>query len=140
MGGVSKSDIMRSASGNGLFKGYVSLENNGGFASVRYEKSIKNVQGYQYVKLRVKGKPSIYQFRLKKNKREEVHSYVQEFDVTSEWQTVRLKLSDFYPRFRGRSLNLPNFNADKIEEVAILIGNKRKEEFELEIDSIYLSN
>jgi hypothetical protein len=59
--------------------------------------------------------------------------------VTSEWNTVRLKLSDFYPRFRGRSLNLPNFEADSIEEIALLIGNKKKEVFKSEIDKVYLS-
>lgn len=139
MGGVSQSKIQLNNSGNAVFSGEVSLENNGGFAQVKHITEINDVQSYAYVTLKVKGKPSTYQFRIKKNKAEEVHSYVQEFEVTSEWQTIQLKLSSFYPRYRGRSLNLPNFGGDSIEEVAILIGNKKKEEFQLEIDKVYLS-
>lgn len=138
MGGLSQSSIRISDAGNAVFSGHVSLENNGGFASVRHETQVKNVQEYTYVNLRVKGKASSYQFRLKKNLGE-AHSYVHDFEVTSEWKTVQLKLSSFYPRYRGRNLNLPNFNADVIQEVAILIGNKKKEEFHLDIDKIYLS-
>ena len=138
MGGVSQSSIQLNEDGNAVFSGQVSLENNGGFASVRHETTIKNVQNYSYVNLRVKGKASTYQFRIKKSQGE-THSYVQEFEVTPEWKTVQLKLSTFYPRYRGRSLNLPNFEADVIQEVAVLIGNKKKEEFQLEIDKIYLS-
>ena len=42
------------------------------------------------------------------------------------------------PSFRGRKLNLPNFSEDYIEEVALLIGNKKKESFKVEIDKIEL--
>lgn len=138
MGGLSQSSISLGEEGNAVFAGNVSLENNGGFASVRHETNISNVQNYSHVNLRVKGKPSTYQFRIKKSQNDS-HSYIQEFKVTSEWQTIQLKLSSFYPRFRGRSLNLSDFEADVIREVAILIGNGKKEEFKLEIDKIYLS-
>lgn len=139
MGGISQSSIQMDDNGNAVFSGKISLDNNGGFASVRHETTLKNVQKYSYVNLRVKGKPSPYQFRIKKSKGD-AHSYIQEFEVTSEWKTIQLKLSTFYPRYRGRSLNLSNFEADVIEEIAFLIGNKKEEEFQLKIDKIYLSN
>lgn len=139
MGGLSQSEFNKNPEGHAVFEGQISLENNGGFASVRHRLSITNIQSFTYVNLRVKSKPSTYQFRIKKSNRDS-YSYIQEFEVTSEWTTVRLKLSDFYPRFRGRSLNLPNFEADTIEEIVVLIGNKKPEEFKLEIDKIYLSN
>lgn len=139
MGGVSQSLIQINEEGNAVFSGEISLENNGGFASVGHKTTIKEVQNYEYVNLKVKGKPSIYNFRIKKSWRDR-ESYTQDFEVTSEWNTVRLKLSSFYPRYRGRNLNLPNFNAEVIEKVGILIGNKKEEAFQLEIDKIYLSN
>ena len=43
-----------------------------------------------------------------------------------------------YPAFRGRNLNMDNFSSETIEELAFLIGNKKKEHFKLEIDTIYL--
>ena len=42
------------------------------------------------------------------------------------------------PTYRGRSLNIPNFSANEIQEVRFLIGNKRAENFRLEIDKIVL--
>ncbi|MBZ9786985.1 CIA30 family protein [Psychroflexus sp. CAK57W] len=139
MGGLSQSSMRLSDAGNAIFSGQISLKNNGGFASVRHETIIRDVQDFTYVNLRVKGTPSIYQFRIKKSGEEEAHSYVHEFKVTSEWNTVQLKLSSFSPRYRGRNLNLPDFNADAIREVAFLIGNKKEEEFHLEVDKIYLT-
>jgi hypothetical protein len=139
MGGRSQSKMQLNAEGNGVFSGKVSLENNGGFASIRHRIEVNNMQEHAFVNLKVRGKPSTYQFRLKRNTNE-AHSYIQEFQITSEWNTVQLKLSSFYPRFRGRSLNLSNFDANEIQEMAILIGNKAEENFELEIDNIYLSN
>ena len=37
MGGLSKSNISIDDDGHGCFKGKISLENNGGFASVRFD-------------------------------------------------------------------------------------------------------
>ena len=43
-----------------------------------------------------------------------------------------------YPAFRGRKLAMDNFSSEIIEEIAILIGNKKEQQFMLEIDEIYL--
>ena len=42
------------------------------------------------------------------------------------------------PAFRGNKLNIPNYPAETVEELAFLIGNKKAESFQLEIDSITL--
>ena len=49
-----------------------------------------------------------------------------------------MNLKDFYPSFRGQTLNLPNFNGDSLEEIVFLIGNKKDESFELKLDKIEL--
>jgi len=43
-----------------------------------------------------------------------------------------------YPAFRGNTLDIPNFPAENLEEIAFLIGNKKAENFALMIDSISL--
>jgi NADH dehydrogenase [ubiquinone] 1 alpha subcomplex assembly factor 1 len=43
-----------------------------------------------------------------------------------------------YPSFRGRRLDLSNFSSDSFEELTFLIGNEKKEKFELVIDKIDL--
>ncbi|MGS0527822.1 CIA30 family protein [Zobellia nedashkovskayae] len=47
-------------------------------------------------------------------------------------------LVDMYPTFRGRKLDIPNYDGNSIQEVAFLIGNKKAENFKLEIGSIVL--
>lgn len=135
MGGRSASQLVRNESGNGVFKGAVSLENNGGFAMVQYRFDKWSVQGLSKVLLRIKGDGKRYQFRIK-NKLSDRHSYIHYFETSGEWETIAFPLGDMIPQFRGRKLDRPNFNADHIEEVAFFIGNNKAQDFALEIDKI----
>ena len=137
MGGLSKSSLELTEDGNGLFKGHVSIQNNGGFASLRLPVDFKINDEYQYIVLKVKGDGKTYQCRLKGSKNQ-AESYVNEFKTSGEWQTIELKLKDFTPKFRGRSLNKPNFYFDKIEQFGILIASKQEADFILLIDAIEL--
>jgi NADH dehydrogenase [ubiquinone] 1 alpha subcomplex assembly factor 1 len=138
MGGISNSSIQINKNGNGVFSGRVSTENNGGFAMVRLPVFKKITQQNSNIVLRVKGDGKKYQLRLK-SKRNQRYWYVQHFQTSKNWQEISLKIEDFYPSFRGYKLQLKNFNAQEIQEVAILIGNKKDEEFKLEIDYIKLA-
>ncbi len=109
MGGISKSSLTFSDAGNGLFAGHVSLKNNGGFASVQLNTSIKLTEETKFVVLRVKGDGKVYEFRLK-SEISQSESYVHQFNTTKEWEIIKLSIGEFYPQFRGRKLNTPNFN------------------------------
>lgn len=135
MGGVSNSSLKLNDEGNGVFSGYVSIENNGGFAMIRLPKKHTIAANEKYIKLRVKGDGKQYQFRLK-SKENQRYWYVQKFQTKTNWQEILLPLQDFYPSFRGYRLDMNNFEGSVIQEVAILIGNKKNEEFALEIDYI----
>ena len=137
MGGKSTAAFQLNENGHGVFSGNVSLENNGGFASVRYRFPKIIVKNYKNIKLKVKGDGKRYQFRIKASQNDR-HSYIQYFETNKEWPTITIPLSEMYPTFRGYTLDIPNFEADKIEEIAILIGNKKAEDFEIIIDSIVL--
>lgn len=138
MGGRSESSISLTKDGHGQFSGHVSLANNGGFASVRLLTNVEVNPNSEYIVLKVKGDKKNYQFRLKGDKNQS-QSYVQEFQTNGEWQTIKLKLSEFSPQFRGRTLDLPNFNFSKIEEIRFLIANKKEEDFKLLVKSIDLN-
>jgi len=71
-----------------------------------------------------------------KNRAGDYYSYIAYFTTTGEWHDIRIPLKDMYPSFRGRTLDMPNFEGGKIEEFALLIGNKREEAFSIEIDKI----
>lgn len=137
MGGNSSSKLERSAEGNAVFKGSVSLENNGGFASLQYHFPTKNIKAYSKAFIRIKGDGKEYQFRIKSNLKDRA-SYIYPFKTTGDWQTVEIPLNKMTPTFRGRKLDIPNFSADELQEVRFLIGNNKAEDFRLEIDKIEL--
>ncbi|SFB51218.1 CIA30 family protein [Algoriphagus aquimarinus] len=136
MGGRSSGDFHINESGNGVFEGVVSLANNGGFSSVRYRKTFQ-IQSLKNIRIHLKGDGSIYQFRVKAYSSDR-HSYISEFQTSGEWETIEIKLSDMHPAYRGRKLSIANFDQDQLEEMAFLIGNKKEQEFHLEIKSIQL--
>lgn len=137
MGGKSSGTFSLSKDGFGVFTGTVSTENNGGFSSLRYRFQKSTVKKYSKIVIKLKGDGKQYQFRIKTNSRD-YYSYITSFLTSGEWQEIEIPLKDMYPSFRGRKLNKPNFASDYIEEIAILIGNKKKESFKLLIDKIEL--
>lgn len=135
MGGRSSGKIKIDQLGNGVFYGEVSLENNGGFSSVRHQFKSLNLSEFSEVVFRVKGDKKNYQFRIKSNQ-SEGFSYIYPFETNGKWQEIRIPFSKMRPSFRGRYLAMDNFPGKQTEEVAFLIANKKTESFKLEIDKI----
>ena len=135
MGGTSKSNLYINPDGYGTFEGEVSLENNGGFCSVKYDFNTITLDKNKIICLRVKGDGKNYQFRVKTNKSYS-HSYVSLFQTSGDWQNIEIPVTEFYPSFRGRKLDIPNYDGSSLEEIAFLIGNKKSENFQLLIDRI----
>ena len=138
MGGKSSGIFYVNEEGDGVFEGRISLENNGGFSSLRYRFNKVSTKQHTKIILRVKGDGKTYQFRIK-TKSSDYYSYIAFFKTTKNWETIALSLSDMYPSFRGQKLNLPNYDQETIEEITFLIGNEKVEDFKLEIDSIVLN-
>jgi hypothetical protein len=137
MGGLSRGDIKISSDGHGIFEGTVSLENNGGFTSVRYLTDPRSTKGMTNFYIRIKGDGKNYQFRVNSNIRER-HSYVYEFETTGQWQVIAIPFKEMYPSFRGRRLDMPNYPGEQLNECTFLIANKKNESFRLLIDRIWM--
>lgn len=137
MGGRSDGSFTLNEAGNGVFSGDVSLENNGGFSSVRYNFSKSNLNKYTKFIIKLKGDKKSYQFRVK-SKVYDYFSYTYTFDTNGTWQTIEIPFNEMNPVFRGRKLQMKAYPAEVMEEIAFLIGNKKNESFLLEIDSIGL--
>ncbi|RED48439.1 CIA30 family protein [Seonamhaeicola aphaedonensis] len=137
MGGRSNGNFDLNDAGNGIFSGYVSLENNGGFSMVQYAFETKNISSFSRVSIYLKGDGKTYQFRVKSSI-DDSYSYVIPFKTTGAWETIEIPLNTMYPSFRGRKLDKANYPGQQLEMVAFLIGNKKEERFKLEIDSIVL--
>jgi hypothetical protein len=137
MGGKSSGHFELNDDGHAVFYGNISLENNGGFSSVRYQPKRIELNKASTIHIRLKGDTKKYQLRIKANA-SDYYSYVTSFSTSGEWQTIEISLQEMYPTFRGRKLDQPNFSDDHIEEIGILIGNKKEQEFKLMIDKIEL--
>lgn len=135
MGGVSDGTLKINEEGHGVFKGRISLDNNGGFSSVRYRFDRKETVEYTQFLIRLRGDGKRYQLRVKADA-EDYYSYVTYFETSDEWQDITIPFEKMYPTFRGRKLNGSNFPGDQMEEIGFLFGNKKEEDFKLLIDRI----
>ena len=134
MGGRSEGHFAVTEEKYGRFYGKVSLENNGGFSSVRRAFSPPlDVQAYRRMFVRLKGDGSTYQLRIKADPGQR-HNYVHEFTTTGEWEIIEIDFADLYPQYRGDRLDQPNFDGSRIAELGFLIGNGRAQAFELLLD------
>jgi hypothetical protein len=138
MGGRSDGSFQINNNGHGEFSGKVSLENNGGFSSLRYNFETVNSSNYANFQIRLKGDGKAYQF-LVKDSRYNRYSYIYTFQTSGKWETITIPFNSMYPSFRGNRLRGGNFDGSQMEEIAFLIGNKKAEQFTLEIDKIYLN-
>ena len=137
MGGRSAGRIFLNQEGHGFFTGNVSLQNNGGFSSVRYTFEPIAVKEYSRSIIRVRGDGKRYQFRVRSTQFDRA-SYVTSFQTNGKWQVIEIPFDNMYPSYRGYRLDQDNYNGDVMQEIAFLIGNKKAEAFRLEIDYIRL--
>jgi len=136
MGGVSTgAAVLRD--GLLVFKGSLSLENNGGFAQVRIQNLGYDLSGKEVMKLRVMGDGRSYELRLATNARHRGSriAYSGEFRTTAgEWTEVEVRLADLQPSHHGDALDGPPIDLSQVEEMSFLIGDGRKGDFELKVD------
>ncbi|MGD8699988.1 MAG: CIA30 family protein [Gemmatimonadales bacterium] len=138
MGGVSSSDMEVTADGTGVFAGRLSLENNGGFASVRTAPATSDLSAFAGLVLRVRGDGRRYQMRLRTDARFDGLAYRAEFDTEADrWITVVLPFDAFVPTFRGYvPPNAPPLDPGAIRQFGLLIADGQEGEFRLEVERI----
>ena len=130
MGGVSSSRITQGDS-FAVFGGRLSLENNGGFASVRGRVVPADLTGFEKLVARVRGDGKIYVCQLRT--RDAV--YWLRFETRAGgWQEFALPFEEFVPTYFG--VPRPNgapLNPAAIGEYGFLITDKQEGLFSLEV-------
>ncbi|MEH6354591.1 MAG: CIA30 family protein [Marinobacter sp.] len=119
-----------------VFSGQISLENNGGFSSVKSSGHQFDVSAFHSLRLRVKGDGRSYQLRLYTDARygHSPIAYTAEFPtLAGEWMEPVIPISRLSPRFRGRLLSGPPLDVEHVEAIGILLGDKRAGAFELQV-------
>ena len=108
MGGVSEGQYTFTGDNTLLFRGNLSLDNNGGFASVRTRTADLDMAGYDAVAIRVKGDGRTYNFDLRTASPRMASAYRQSFETRDgEWLDIRFPLEDFVLTSFGRRVNAP---------------------------------
>ena len=122
------------------FEGFLSLENNGGFASIRHDLNNINLSGTEGIFIKVKGDGRKYQFRIR-SQASRWANYSQEFKTKKNTvQTFYLPYKDFKPSWRGRSVrNVPTLTGKDVRGIGFLLGDKIQGKFKLDILNISAS-
>jgi monofunctional biosynthetic peptidoglycan transglycosylase len=135
MGGVSASRFQFRTNGGAVFSGVLSLENNGGFASVRSPAVRQDLTGLEAFVLRVRGDGRRYKFTVRSESGFDTPIFQASFaSKRGEWEEHLLAFKDFVPTFRGRVLtDVPPLKPARVASVGLLISDKQAGPFELEV-------
>lgn len=135
MGGISRSEVVVHES-RLVFRGQLSLENNGGFASARchFEQEFGGVSGFR---LHVRGDGRNYQFRLRADELPEGIAWRASFSTDGSQQLIDLPLAAFEPVIRGRKVeHAGELNPGDIHLLGLMLADAQAGPFALEIYSI----
>ncbi len=138
MGGFS-SGKGKIEGGSLIFSGELSLQKNGGFASLQTDDGLWNGGDAEGFTLRVKGDGRTYQFRVatEATHRGSRIDYKANFEtVDEEWTEVTVRFADMIPSWRGQELDGPALDTSNLRQLRILLGDKKAGPFELRVDWI----
>lgn len=139
MGGRSRSDF-KVEHDSGRFSGVVSLENNGGFASVNRRVQISKTLPADYnnrwrINIDIIGDGRTYQLRLRN---QAGTTFKADFETQADTpQRLTFSANDFIESFRGRTFpQNPKPQWNDLVSIGFLIADKRAGEFQLTIKAI----
>ena len=118
------------------FFGTLSLENNGGFASVRARGIQLGLEKGDSIVARVRGDGREYNFDLYSQN----YSFRQSFKTKQgEWIEVTLPLDNLVATWRGRVYPNEKLDLNRVNGMGILLGDKKPGPFKLEVEWIKVS-
>ena len=114
--------------------------NGGGFSSVRRRDDNFRLGGEAGIHLRVRGDGRKYTLRLRQpvSGARYSASYRTKFETGDgrEWQDVYVPYEALTPTWRGRTLDLPQVDPTKVDEIGVSIDDKIDGPFRIEIQQI----
>lgn len=141
MGGISRSTLRHDPAGHAVFEGNVSLERNGGFASVRSSPGDGGLPVAQACLIELRGDNKQFKLSLLTDDGFDSLNYQTSFTPTgTDWQTLHLPLARFRASFRGREVtDAPPLDPARIRQVGLMIAARQAGPFALDIRRIGLA-
>ncbi len=137
MGGLSKGGFTRSDKNTLVFRGELSLENNGGFASIRMKPTELALSGTNTLVVKARGDGRTYWIDLRATDQMSASSYRAYLPTTAgEWKEVRVPLADFKLQAFGRELPLRPIDPASVTSIGFTLADKKAGVFEVEIASV----
>lgn len=137
MGGRSNGQFKINNEKNMEFTGTLSLENNGGFASVRARVANLQLSSGESMVIRVRGDGRKYNFNLYTQNNLGGYSYRQSFNTKQgDWIEVTLPVNDFLATWRGQTFPNQKLDPAQVAGFGFLLGDKKSGPFKLEVDWI----
>ena len=137
MGGLSDGRFKINEDKKMEFFGTLSLENNGGFASIRSRPTQMNLQKGDSIVTRVRGDGREYSLNLYVPRQRTAFSYRGFFNTKKdEWIEVKIPLDKFQATSFGRVVRNQPLDPGEVERIGFLLGDKKAGTFRLEVDWI----
>jgi hypothetical protein len=139
MGGLSTSKV-NVEDDKIIFSGNVSLENNGGFASLRSPVKDYNFEDFSGLEIKIKGDGKRYNISMKETTYFSGYFYTSTFETKKdEWTTVKISFDQFKLYYFGKETKSgKKIPLNNIKEISLLIGDKQEGKFKAEVDHIKL--
>ena len=136
MGGVSDGRFRITEEKTLEFFGTLSLENNGGFASVRTKPTELRIKAGDTLVVRVKGDGREYVLNIYTKSRRMAFSYRAPLPTTKdEWTEVEIPLADFIPTAFGRRVQgMGPVEPDQINGLGFMLSDKKPGEFQMQVE------
>jgi monofunctional biosynthetic peptidoglycan transglycosylase len=137
MGGVSSSTVNIIEKGILSFSGTMSLDNNGGFSSVRSDWTPTDLSDADGVLLRVLGDGKVYRLRIRSAVTGPEISFNAVFETAPEtWKVVYVPFSIMVPTYRGFIMDVEALDPSSIGSFGFMLSDKQPGEFRLLVDWI----
>ncbi|MEM6525185.1 MAG: CIA30 family protein [Bacteroidota bacterium] len=136
MGGLSTGKVNYSETSM-TFSGAVSLENNGGFASIRSAYARRDLSDFKKIKIKYRSEGYDFGLSLNRDRRFWIPNYKQNLPQTDwQWKTAEFDLLEFKEYYVGRptGAKINESLLSQIIQIGLITNEKRAGSFKIEVD------
>lgn len=137
MGGISEGGFKLSDKASLVFSGKLSLENNGGFASIRMKPTKLDLGDTKGIAIEARGDGRTYWVDLRIKDQPSATSYRAYLPTTAgEWTVTKLSFDEFKLQAYGMGVPSKALDPELIHSVGFTIADKKAGAFNLEVKTV----
>jgi monofunctional biosynthetic peptidoglycan transglycosylase len=136
MGGLSRGGPKVTDKHKLLFKGEISLENNGGFSSIRTRGKTLDLTAYDGLEIKVKGDGRMYYLTTRAGGNRMLAFWSPVQPPKGEWAVIRVAFDSFDATYFGKKIPVMKLNTKNITSVGFMLYDKKAGPFAIEVEYI----